>query len=112
MSSLTLALGTTAVAYVYPLYATYKALVGTAHIAIPAAQNEGPVEKPTELSELETWTMYWCVVSLFWAIDTWLGWTFRWCVCVSHRQGDVVFACQVPVCLLARTATNTRMCWT
>ncbi|WFD18502.1 hypothetical protein MCAP1_000706 [Malassezia caprae] len=47
-------------------------------MAVPTAQNEEPIEKPTELSELETWTMYWCVISLFWVVDAWLGWTFRW----------------------------------
>ena len=88
MSSIVLALGTTAVAYVYPLYATYKALVSTSNMVLPAGQDDQQTEKPTELSELETWTMYWCVVSLFWAIDTWLGWAFRWCVCANSQEGS------------------------
>ncbi|WFD21366.1 hypothetical protein MEQU1_000014 [Malassezia equina] len=58
MSSIVLALGTTAVAYVYPLYATYKALVSTSNMVLPAGQEDQQTEKPTELSELETWTMY------------------------------------------------------
>lgn len=108
--SLILSLGTTAVTYVYPFYATYKALMATSHMAIPTAQNEKPVEKPTELSELETWTMYWCVISLFWAIDTWLGWTFRWYVIfltdrvVLYAHAKFLFACwlalpQTRVCI-------------
>ncbi|WFD25053.1 hypothetical protein MNAN1_000015 [Malassezia nana] len=89
--SLILALGTTAVAYVYPLYATYKVLASVSHRARPSGQDDGTDEQPTELSELETWTMYWCVMALFWLVDAWLGWTFRWVALYAHAK--FLFVC-------------------
>lgn len=91
--SLILALGTTVVAYVYPLYATYKVLASTSHQTRPSGPDDGTGEQPTELSELETWTMYWCVMALFWLVDAWIGWTFRWYVHSSHSQGGLVCTC-------------------
>lgn len=90
---------TTCVAYLYPLYASYKALSATTRRgSTPSAyqwhdgtDNEEAQAAATELSELETWTMYWCVVSLFWLVDAWVGWMFQWVSLYAHAR--LLFMC-------------------
>jgi len=90
---------TTCVAYLYPLYASYKALSATsrrgstpgAYQWHAGAGKEEAQAAATELSELETWTMYWCVVSLFWLADAWIGWMFQWVSLYAHAR--LLFMC-------------------
>jgi hypothetical protein len=70
----------------------------------------------TELSELENWTMYWCIISVFWIFDRWLEWAFRWCDkkllhIFTHTppQGILVCAIEATVFVLACITTNSRM---
>lgn len=90
---------TTCVAYLYPLYASYKVLSATTRRdSTPGAyqwhagsDKEEAEAAATELSELETWTMYWCVVSLFWLVDAWVGWLFQWVSLYAHAR--LLFMC-------------------
>lgn len=120
------------VVYLYPLYASFKALTTTSRRGSTpgayrwhnsssrhylseeeAAETEAAA---TELSELENWTMYWCVISVFWIFDRWLEWAFRWCVkkllrIFTHTppQGIPVCAFKATIFVLACITTNSRM---
>ncbi|KOS13105.1 hypothetical protein Malapachy_1449 [Malassezia pachydermatis] len=85
--SWTVSLGISGVAYLYPVYATYKALTaatrgGTTPVAYAWKEGVGASTKakepPTHLSELETWTMYWCVMGIMWLYNLWIEWLLRW----------------------------------
>lgn len=87
--SWTVSLGISGVAYLYPVYATYKALTaatrgGTTPVAYAWKEGVGASTKakepPTHLSELETWTMYWCVMGIMWLYNLWIEWLLRWYV--------------------------------
>ena len=66
------------VTYLYPLYASYKAIV-----ASNAPSRTGMVktisgEEKTELAELEGWLMYWSVVGTMSIIEGWGEWAWSW----------------------------------
>ncbi|WWC65671.1 uncharacterized protein I303_108292 [Kwoniella dejecticola CBS 10117] len=52
--------------YLYPAYASYKAL--SLH----------PDSSPEAMAQVERWLMYWSVVGTWTAIESLLGWTFTW----------------------------------
>ncbi|WRT69502.1 uncharacterized protein IL334_006488 [Kwoniella shivajii] len=52
--------------YLYPAYASYKAL--SLH----------PDSSPEAMIQVERWLMYWAVVGTWTAIESLLGWTFTW----------------------------------
>ncbi|WWC73498.1 uncharacterized protein I206_107469 [Kwoniella pini CBS 10737] len=52
--------------YLYPAYASYKAL--SLH----------PDSSPEAMAQVERWLMYWSVVGTWTAIESVLGWTFTW----------------------------------
>ena len=132
MSSLSISLGMMGVAYLYPLYASFKALTATSrrgstpgayrwhssssrhHLSEEeAAETEAAA---TELSELENWTMYWCIISVFWIFDRWLEWAFRWCdkscytFSLTHRHRVSLYA-QLKLLFLCWLALpQTRVC--
>ncbi|WFD44763.1 hypothetical protein MPSI1_003434 [Malassezia psittaci] len=87
--SLTLNITTLAAGYVYPLYATYKALSASSrasstvnqynwYTAKPKSNNADANDKPTELAELEALCMYWAVMGTVRIAEAWAEWTWRW----------------------------------
>ena len=91
--SLTLALATFCVAYLYPLYATYKVLTASSRggstvnayhwYTASASQAEDGVpvqERPTEVAELESLCMYWAVMAVVRVVEALGEWLWRWCV--------------------------------
>ncbi|WWD04154.1 hypothetical protein V865_002220 [Kwoniella europaea PYCC6329] len=52
--------------YLYPAYASYKAL------------SHHPDSSPEAMAQVERWLMYWAVVGTWTAIESVLGWTFTW----------------------------------
>ncbi|PKI83120.1 hypothetical protein MVES_002733 [Malassezia vespertilionis] len=90
MFSLTLAVCTVAVAYMYPLYATFKVLTSPSRPGSTSKafywhkqssdKSQAPEsdEHPTELSQLEQWSMYWCILASFRILEIFLGWAWQW----------------------------------
>ncbi|WVW86707.1 hypothetical protein I302_108761 [Kwoniella bestiolae CBS 10118] len=52
--------------YLYPAYASYKAL------------SHHPDSSPEAMAQVERWLMYWAVVGTWTAVESVLGWTFTW----------------------------------
>lgn len=83
---------TSVAAYVYPLYASYKAITAPARPGstaaayswrvprAPAAPAPPAAKTPTELAQLETWLMYWSVIALVQTAETFFGWSWSWYV--------------------------------
>lgn len=65
------------VTYLYPLYASYKAISSKRASSWPAPTAHGP-EPRTEMAELEGWLMYWSVVGIVTVIESWFEWTWSW----------------------------------
>ena len=118
MTSLTLSLATVCVAYVYPMYATYKVLTAASrngstlnaykwHAQSGKGKRGQAQEKPTELAELETLAMYWCVIAIVRVAEAWGEWSWKWCVSFL-TQDPVLSPRQVCICPLACAAADTR----
>ncbi|KAI3623379.1 hypothetical protein CBS14141_004162 [Malassezia furfur] len=97
--SLTLSLATLCIAYLYPLYATYKVLTAVqrngstvnAYSWYGAAkqkqeQDASAPDRPTELAELETLGMYWAVMAVVRVAEAWAEWSWRWIPCYQHAK--------------------------
>lgn len=58
--------------FVYPLYASYKAIT-------PGAR-DGTVRRDaqTELLELQTWLMYWSVAGVMHVAEVYVEWIWNW----------------------------------
>lgn len=93
-----------AAGYVYPLYASYKAITAPTRPAstagqytwrIPRAASSGPASARddaapvsgaaarTEMAEIETWLMYWSVLAVVQTLETFFGWSWSWYVSPS-----------------------------
>jgi receptor expression-enhancing protein 1/2/3/4 len=96
--SLPLLILNSAATFIYPLYASYKAITSpsrpgsavssyswrTKHdpIAAGSASGSGSGENGasnvTEMAELETWLMYWSVIACIQTVETFLEWSWSW----------------------------------
>ncbi len=84
--------------FVYPLYASYKAITSpsragssvssyswrTKHDPVSAGSGSSsglpgsPGVPQTELAELETWLMYWSVIACIQTAETFVEWSWSW----------------------------------
>lgn len=65
------------ITFLYPLYASYKAISpqeGTRTVNRPP----GSSNQRTEMADLETWLMYWSVVGAMTFVEAWAEWTWSW----------------------------------
>lgn len=117
--SLTLSLATLCIAYLYPLYATYKVLTAVQRNGStvnayswygPAKQKQeqdaSAPDRPTELAELETLGMYWAVMAVVRVAEAWIEWSWRWYVARLTTQDPLLSTRQARVCPVACPAAN------
>lgn len=67
------------ITYLYPLYASYKAITGHT----PANSSSGvhrsiTGQERTELADLESWLMYWSIVGTMTLVEGWAEWAWSW----------------------------------
>lgn len=62
------------VTYLYPLYASYKAISAKPK----PLQRTLNGHETTEMAELEGWLMYWSVVGAMTMTETWIEWSWSW----------------------------------
>ncbi|KDN37272.1 hypothetical protein K437DRAFT_259843 [Tilletiaria anomala UBC 951] len=83
-----------AATFVYPLYASYKAITSTTRpgstvsvyswgarhdtSVAAAGANASSSGGGTELAELETWLMYWSVIACIQTVEAFLEWSWSW----------------------------------
>lgn len=67
------------VTYLYPLYASYKAIAPVQEKTTrPVRPPFGSGNERTEMADLETWLMYWSVVGTMTLIEAWAEWSWSW----------------------------------
>lgn len=73
--------------FLYPAYASYKAL------STPSIDPAGDIL-------IERWLMYWAVVGTWTGVEALAGWLFTWCVqvlCSRKSQMDHAYSATCPV---------------
>lgn len=67
------------ITYLYPLYASYKAISSHQSSTSGAGLARSVTgEERTEMAELETWLMYWSVVGAMQILEGWGEWAWSW----------------------------------
>ncbi|CAO1628869.1 unnamed protein product [Parajaminaea phylloscopi] len=67
------------ITYLYPLYASYKAIASRRSVPwTQSAAHTVGTEARTEMAELEGWLMYWSVVGVVAIAEGWFEWTWNW----------------------------------
>lgn len=86
-TKLLLVAATSAVGYLYPLYATYKVLTAASRVSSSPATPRWGLHRDaiqagasTELADLEAWCMYWSVMAVLRLFETWAEWICNWYV--------------------------------
>ncbi|ODN78538.1 hypothetical protein L202_04157 [Cryptococcus amylolentus CBS 6039] len=70
--------------YLYPAYASYKAL------------SQHPESSPEAMAQVERWLMYWAVVGTWTAVEAVIGWTFTWLPLYSFFKTLIFLALSLP----------------